>query len=50
MNWQNRIYESVIDIDKPTKPKPKVKRANPHAHLPRHLQDLIEKGRKKKKS
>jgi len=46
MNWKQKIYESVIDVDKPTKPKPKVSTGDPHASLPAHIKKLIAKRKK----
>ena len=50
MSWRQRIYEevttkkteraSVIDLDKPTNPKPIVRRGNPFANLPPKLRAI----------
>tara|TARA_A100001515_G_C4469349_1_gene176303 strand:- start:44 stop:259 length:216 start_codon:yes stop_codon:yes gene_type:complete len=50
MSWRQRIYEeattkktkgaSVIDLDKPTKPKPIVRRGNPFANLSPRLRTI----------
>jgi len=48
MNWQNRIYESMLesvyDYSK-EKTKPVVKRGDPFAHLPKALQNKILAGK-----
>ena len=40
-----KVSENIYDLDKPTKPKPKVKRGDPFAHLPKEIKIKILAGK-----